>query len=459
MSNTLWSPRLPRHAAPIYRAIADALEKDVTEGVLRDGTRLPTHRELADRLGVTPLTITRAYKEAARRGLIDSTVGRGTFVRTVAPAHETTLVSESTFVDLSKNIVEGSGAIDLDGRVTNDLRSLLRDPNYPATEGTFRHRSAAAAFLNSYGVTTEADRVILTPGAQPAILSILAALCHPGDTIFAEELTYPRLTSMAAFLHLKVQPLPCDEEGVIPRAFEKAFRNVRPKAAYLIPNFQNPTGTVMPLKRRQEIAAIARRNQLPIIEDDVYGFLLEDRFPPISALTPDFGCHVTSLSKSLTPSLRLGFASVPTSMVERVTSAFAAMTAFTSTLSAEVFTQLFENGVTNRVMAEKREMVRTNRRIAERALEGVSIEGHQMSPHLWLRLPAHCDARELSDRTRQRGIDIAPAAAFALTRSNLPSAVRISIGATKDGRQLEKALRTIASLATDTRMTAAATVV
>src|SRR4029079_14490191 len=84
MSNTLWSPHVRNEGAPIYRAIADALEHDIDNGILRDGVRRPTHRQLAQTLGVTPLTITRAYKEAARRGLIDSTVGRGTFVRTAA---------------------------------------------------------------------------------------------------------------------------------------------------------------------------------------------------------------------------------------------------------------------------------------------------------------------------------------------------------------------------------------
>src|SRR6185369_2148320 len=81
MSNTIWQPRLARHDRPIYRAIANALERDLAAGVLREGSRLPTHRELALRLKVTPLTITRAYREAAQRGIVESSVGRGTFVR------------------------------------------------------------------------------------------------------------------------------------------------------------------------------------------------------------------------------------------------------------------------------------------------------------------------------------------------------------------------------------------
>src|SRR5215210_9015728 len=118
MSNTLWSPRLQANGAPIYRAIADALEHDVESGVLRDGARLPTHRDLAAKLRVTPLTITRAYREAARRGLIDSTVGRGTFVRTTSENSR----AESGLLDLAKNIVSGSDSLDVEPRLLGALR-------------------------------------------------------------------------------------------------------------------------------------------------------------------------------------------------------------------------------------------------------------------------------------------------------------------------------------------------
>jgi DNA-binding transcriptional MocR family regulator len=460
MSNTLWAPRLPRTATPIYRAVADALERDIADGVLRDGTRLPTHRELAVTLGVTPLTVTRAYREAARRGLIDSTVGRGTFVRTV-PSHlnETTPGSDSSFVDLAKNIIEGSPEVALDVRELANVRSFLGDSTYQPTEGGFRHRSSAAAWLQKRNVETMPERIVITPGAQQAIVAILAAACRPGDTIFAEELSYPRLASMAALLHLRVQPIRCDDEGIDPKALERAARSARPKAIYVIPNFQNPTGSVMSEKRRRDVAALAQRLQVPLIEDDVYGFLLAEAPTPLSNLAPEWGCHVTSVSKSLTPSLRLGFASLPESLVDRVTATFSAMTAFTSSVCAEIFTLLFERGETDRTVLGKRELIVRHRRIADRVLEGMSYSGHESSPHLWLMLDAFCDARELADRARQRGVGIAPSSAFGFDRRTLPNAVRISIGATPDARQLERSLRTVASLAQDTRLSTASTVV
>jgi DNA-binding transcriptional MocR family regulator len=454
MSNTLWSPKL-HSDAPIYRAIADALERDVENGLLREGARLPTHRDLASKLHVTPLTITRAYKEAARRGLIDSTVGRGTFVRSTA-AFDAAPRGESMLLDLAKNIVYGAEVIDLEPRLLGALKQIMRDSEYQPTEGMLRHRIAASAWIARSGLQVPAERIVITPGAQQAIVSILAALCAPGDVVLAEEWTYPRFGAIAGLLHLKVQPVALDEHGVIPHSLEKACRRGVAKALYVVPNFQNPTGTVMPEKRRREIAAIARRYDLPIIEDDVYGFLLASPLPPIMSFAPEIASFVTSTSKSISPSLRLGFAALPEALVERVTSACGAITAFTSSAAAEIFTQLFESGTVDRVIERKRALVATNRRAAQRALDTISVVAHPMSPHLWIELPRGVDPHDVADRARLRGVGIAPASAFS-TGGSL-AAMRVSIGATPDAKQLESALRLVGSLVAHPRMTTATVV-
>ena len=457
MTNTIWSPRLPSDASPIYVAIADALEKDVESGVLHDGARLPTHRQLAGKLGVTPLTITRAYKEAARRGLIDSTVGRGTFVRTAA-GFESTARQEGAILDLSRNIISGSDALELDPRLLQAIRPILRSAEYESTEGTLRHRTAAAAWMKRAGVEASPDRIVITPGAQQSIVAFLASLCAPGDTILCEEWTYPRFGAIASLLRLKVETVELDEHGAIPQSIERAIRRGAPKALYLVPNFQNPTGSVMPEKRRREIAAIIHRHKLPVMEDDVYGFLLEHAPVPLVTLAPAHVVYVTSISKSVTPSLRLGFTALPETMVDAMTSAMGAITAFTSSVTAEIFTQLLESGATDRVIAAKRAIIVANRRAAERALGETCIGSHPMSPHIWMRLAKGVDAHEVADRARSRGIQVLPSPAFSPLRGALPNAVRISLGATADARALENALRTISSLAA-TRCLASPTVV
>ena len=441
-------PRIGSADAPVYQAIADALERDIERGVVRDGQRLPTHRDLASALGLTPLTVTRAYKEAARRGLIESTVGRGTFVRAAVEMPGT----ESGLVDLTHNVVSGADASMLEPRAVVALRGILRDEDYTPAEGTLRHRTTAAGWMRRAGLEVVPERVVLTGGAHQAMVACVAALCRAGQPVLAEELTYARFVTIGNLVHVPVHAVAIDEQGVVPKALEKAIHATSAKAIYLVPNFQNPTGSVMPEKRRREIAAIAKRREIVIIEDDVYGFLLADPPAPIASFAPENTIYVSSVSKSLTPSLRLGFASVPDTLVERVTAACAALTPFTSTVSAELFTQLVDSGAANRTVESKRATVATNRKAANRALDGLRVESHEMSPHLWLELPRNVDAHEISERARSRGVAVLPSAAFSPDRRPRVEAVRLSIGGTDDARRVESAVRTVVSLITDTRL-------
>lgn len=448
MNRASWLPRLPADAGPVYQAIADALERDIERGVVRDGQRLPTHRDLAAALGLTPLTVTRAYGEAARRGLIESTVGRGTFVRAVTELPR----AESGLLDLSMNVIAGADASMLEPRAVVALRSLLRDADYTPPEGTLRHRATAAAWMRRAGLETAPERVVLTGGAHQAILASLAALCRRGDVVLAEEFTYTRFGAIASLLGLEVRPVELDGDGISTKALERALRGTAAKALYVIPNLQNPTGSVMPEKRRRDIAVIARRHGVTILEDNVYGFLLANPPQPIASMAPESTIYISSVSKSLTPSLRLGFASVPESLVERVTAACSALTPFTSTVAAELFTQLVDSGVAERTVERKREVVTTNRRAATRALDGLGVAAHAMSPHLWIALPRGTDAHEITERARARGIAVLPSATFSPDRRPRLEAIRVSIGATDDARRVESAVRTIASLVRDTRL-------
>lgn len=452
MSNTIWQPRLARQDRPIYRAIANALERDLASGVLREGSRLPTHRELAERLRVTPLTITRAYREAARRGLIESSVGRGTFIRGGGLMPPDPALSSSGSLDLSKNVIAASDALDLDGRAVAALRPLVRETDYQPPAGSLRHRLAACAWAREVGFEVPPERVIITPGAQQAIVSILAAVSGAGDTVLVEELSYPRFGAIAALLHLEVRKIEVDEHGLVPASLEKALRATKARALYTIPNFQNPTASVMPEKRRREIAALARKHSLLVIEDDVYGFLLDTEPAPITHFAPETSCYVTSISKSLSPSMRFGFAVVPEALVDRVSSACGAINAFAPTTSAELFAFFQESGMARRTIENKRALIERNRRIATRVFGDALRNIHPMSPHLWVQLPVGADAQRITDRARQRGIEIGPASSFAPDGITSRNAVRISIGPTTDAVRLENALRTIASLIAEPRL-------
>lgn len=432
---TIWSPRLTETAGTaLYHRIADAVERDVRAGVLVAGSQLPTHRQLAHDLGITPVTVTRAYAEAARRGLLESSTGRGTFVRAVRKgagiAVEADLATNVVTVDLpspSRSLLERAG-------------DVLTTSTYAAGAGSERHRAAGAAWI---GRRTDPSRVLVTAGTQHALFLALAATTKPGDAIFVEALTYHGAKAIASMLHVRLEPLPLDRYGIVPDAFERACRARVARVLYLVPSLHNPTGLVVPEKRRRELAVIAEKHGITIVEDDVCGFLLDKTPAPLAAFAPDRTIFVTGLGKAIAPALRIGFLTAPEPLLSRAQAALAGTLLFTSPVLAEIAATWIEDGTAARVVARKREEVALRARVTRRILPRVS--GDARSAHVWLELPKRWSADAFAEEAKRRRVRVAAASSFAVGE-NVPHAVRISIGAPATVAELESALHVIAGI-------------
>ncbi|MGH7580014.1 MAG: PLP-dependent aminotransferase family protein, partial [Gemmatimonadales bacterium] len=309
---TMWSPALAADAEPKYQALLDALQRDIEAGVLAPGTRLPTQRDLAQRLGVAIGTVGRAYAVAEERGMVSGEVGRGTFVRGPEPGVDQDAMEEEDpeVIDLSKSRLMRDPRV---GSVAGVLQALARRPDldrlmdfYQPAPGMARHRELGALWLRRTGLAVPAERVIITSGAQHGAATVLASLTRPGDLVLTEQVTYTGMKAIASLLHLQLRGLPLDGDGLIPEAFEAACRECAPRALYCMPTLQNPTGRTMPLARRQTLADIAARYDVALVEDDVYGFLPQHPLPPLTALAPEHAYYVTGTSKSMAPGLRVG---------------------------------------------------------------------------------------------------------------------------------------------------------
>src|SRR5688572_3286266 len=323
---TSWRPRIERYDGPRYLAIADALGEDISAGRLGAGARLPTHRDLADELGVTVGTVSRAYREAENRGLVLGHVGRGTFVRTHegpprAPSLQIREPAERDVLELGLNFMPMPDGEIL---VAQALAELARDPSivrlleeYRPQAGSADHREAGATFVRRAGITASADQILVCSGAQHAMCVALMALTRPGDVLLTDEVTYPAILALARMLHLDVRGLPMDEHGLSPAALEQACERLRPRALYCMPTLHNPTTRTMPLARREEIAAIVGRFGFHVLEDDVYGFLHDEPPPPLTTLVGHRGYYLTSCSKSIAPGLRVGYLIVPPGEIGR----------------------------------------------------------------------------------------------------------------------------------------------
>jgi DNA-binding transcriptional MocR family regulator len=439
---TMWLPNLEGRRGPVYRRIADAIDEDVQKGNLRAGARLPPHRDMADHLGVTVTTVTRAYTEAARRGLISGHVGRGTFIR----GHEIEEAAASGPIDLSINILMPDKEVAaLEPRMFQrrvlPWTELL---GYVPSPGHRRHRQAMAEWLAAMGTPASPDRIILTTGAQHALLIALAVTTKPGDTVLAEELTYSGMKDLADQMHLKLRGISMDAEGLRVDALEAACRSSRARVLYCMPRLQNPTSAVMSERRRRQVAAIAEKYRLTVIEDDVYGFLSPER-ASMSALIPDRTLFVTSVSKSLFPGMRLGCVVAPPVMVEKLSAAVWTTTICVPPISADLLCGWMEDGTAMRILEWKRHEVIARQAMAKRLLDGHRVQTHPSSPHAWLHLPARWDAEAFAVEMRSRGVLVNASTAFAVNNQPAPRAVRLCLGTPRTRAGLEQALTRLVS--------------
>jgi len=451
---TNWAPDLVPYQGPRYRAIADALAEDIRAGRLAAGSQLPTQRDLAWRLHVTIGTVGRAYAEAERRGLTIGEVGRGTFVRPAAgiapftPGDMPREARDPDFIDLTINRPCTAGEAQLMAAALEqlaaepDLASLL---DYQTSTGRPEDRIAGAALLNGCGLRSMPEQVIATGGGQHAMACVIGALTHPGDTLAVEALTYPGLRALASLLHLRLAPIAIDEQGLIPEALEAACRATPVRALYTMPTLHNPTTATMPVARRKALAEVAQRHDLALIEDDVYGFLLDAPPPPLAQYAPERGFYITSVSKSLMPALRVGYVHAPKAQVEPIAAAVRATMYSAPPLMARIAARWIMDGTAGRLAEEKRAETRRRNRTARHILGGADCNGDPAAPHLWLVLSEPWRADDFVSAARRRGVGIIPAAAFAVIRQP-PEAVRICLGAQTTADRVERALVRLAEL-------------
>jgi len=447
---TIWSPDLGARAGPRYLALADALAEDVASGRLPEGGRLPPQRDLAYRLGVTVGTVSRAYGLAAQRGLIAGAVGRGTYVRArpaAALRHDPVGDGEEALIKLTVNappdpsyrallargLAELVGAGGLDGFLA-----------YTPKRGFADHRAAAAAWIARIGLEVAPDQVVITGGAHQAIVAVLAALARPGDAVMVESLTYAGVCHVAERLGLRLQGLAMDEEGLLPEALEAAARSGQARLLFVNPTVHNPTTATLSQARREALVACARRHDLTLIEDDVYGRLPEQRPPALAALAPERTIHISSASKSIAPGLRVGIVASPPALQQRILEAQHDLFLTCPPLLAELFRHWLANGTADRLARAQRIEATARQDLAREILGRHRYCAQPASYHLWLPLPPPWRTAEFTAALRERGVAIDPGSSFAADPANAPHAVRVSLSAAASRERLTRALTILA---------------
>jgi DNA-binding transcriptional MocR family regulator len=456
---TTWIPTLEGRSGPIYQQIVDALKDDVAAGRLAAGAQLPTHREMARALKVTVVTVSRAYAEAARQGLIRGEVGRGTFVSALPAEDRRSAPREDGPIDLSLNHL----AFDLDALPAAAREEAARGflgglGEFHQPGGLPEHRAAGALWLRRPGFLPTAEQTLVTSGGQHAMLVVLAALCRPGDTVLVESLTYPGIKSLAQHLSLRLQPIPLDGEGLHPEALEEAASQNPGRVLYCQPTLHNPTSATMPEARRRRIAEIAREHDLTILEDDIYGFLLPEAPPPLAAFAPERTCYFVGCSKGLGAGLRVGFLAAPEKLQARLRAEIGATVWYAAPSLVALVSRWIGDGTARFITEGKRRETAARQDLARRRLAGLEWESHPASSHVWLTLPEPWEVASFLEAARERGVLVNPAEAFVAGRSAVPPAVRICLGPVKERARLDQALGRIVEILASQRGAVAAVV-
>jgi len=449
---TIWIPDLSLHTGPRYQAIAAAIADAVDQGALTPGDKLPPQRDLAYRLGVTVGTVSRGYMLAEQRGLVGGEVGRGTFVRAPAQDAKAPILQPAAngVLDLGINMatwrVHGDALAATLGEISQapGLENLMR---YVPAAGHADHRAAGASFMARVGLTVDPDRVLLTHGAQQALAAAFEALCRPGDTVLAERFTYSGVVENAGRTGIRLEGVALDAEGMIPEALDEAAARTGARVVIVVPTIQNPTAALMGAERRAAIAKVAAARDLVIVEDDVYGYLLPERAPPIATLAPERTVYVTSASKCLAPGLRVGWMAVPERLFEPFVDVIYAQTVAQPGLNHEIIRRWLADGTADRLTEALRREVAARQVLAGEIFEGLETRGHPASFHLMLDLPATWRRDDFVAKALAHGIRIVSIASFAVDWASAPEAVRISLAAAPDRETLKDALTTLRDLA------------
>ncbi len=229
--------------------------------------------------------------------------------------------------------------------------------------------------------------VVPAQGAHAAITAVIGATTIPGDKIVFEPLTYASVGRSAALMGRRGIVAAADEHGMIPEEFERLCAQQHPKLLFLMPAPQNPTLALMPEDRRRAIAAIARKFQVWIIEDAVYGVLFNDPHPALATIAPDRVFHVGGLSKAVGAGLRGGWVACPPNFSNRVSTAHKMITGGKPFLMAEIAARLVLSGAAFEFRRKTLAEIARRAALAREIFQGLDIRLNDCMPFFWLTLP------------------------------------------------------------------------
>lgn len=318
---------------------------------------------------------------------------------------------------------------DVEGIAASTAAVLANNPGpvlqYGATEGFNPLREQLSRFMGNKGATVAPDGLIVTTGSQQALDLVAKTMINPGDTVIVEAPTFLATIQCFRLYGAKLIGAPIDADGVDVDALEKLIDQHKPKLVYLIPTFGNPSGATLGLERRKRILEIAVRTQTLIVEDDPYGELYFDQPPPPSMLalsagvpgSRDWLVHCGSMSKILSPGLRVGWMIAPPALLAAATMCKQFSDAHTSNLTQATAAHYLTLNRLDSALAVVRTTYAERARVMAASLQrelgsAITFNAPQGGMFFWARLTEGRDASAFAKRAIEKLVAFVPGAPF-----------------------------------------------
>lgn len=464
----------------LYETLAAELAQSIQDGVLRLGDRLPSVRQASSSRAVSPSTVFQAYYLLEARGLIRARERSGYYVAVGAqtlppePQQASQPNEDSATVDISERVFEVLESARMRdvvplgsafpspllfplARLAKVMASTVQqlDPWSSVddlTPGNPQLRRQIALRYLADGLHVPPDEIVITNGALEALNLCLMAVTRPGDAVLVESPTFYAALQSLERNGLRAIEVPTHpREGMDLAALARVVERHQPKACWLMSNFQNPLGSLMPDEKKRDLVELLARHDIPLIEDDVYGELYfgNKRPAPAKAFdTKGLVMHCSSFSKCLAPGYRVGWA-VPGRYTRAV-----ARHKLTTTLAASAPAQAalaayLEKGGYDRHLRQLRHTLAVQQTQFMEAIARYFPAGTQATRpkggyFLWVELPNNIDALRLHRQALAQGISIAPGPIFS-AHHGFTNCIRLNYGHTWDART-EAALASLGRL-------------
>ncbi|MEO5982246.1 MAG: PLP-dependent aminotransferase family protein [Pedococcus sp.] len=411
--------------SPAYRGLADAVRLLVADGRIPAGTRLPSERDLTAALGVSRTTVSRAYAELRDRGYLESRQGSGSVAvlpgaatgrRQGGPLQPTSDQLDGSVIDLTcASMSAPVGTVAAYGRALEQLPAHLAGTGYHPL-GLPALREALAADFTARGLPTVPEQVMVTSGALAGVAIAARALLSPGDRVLLESPTYPNAIETLGRSGARMVALPLDARGWDLDTAEATLRQAAPRAAYLVPDFHNPTGTLMPEEQRARLGRALTQTRTVAIVDET---LVELAHDPAMAMPAPLGAHhartvtVGGASKAFWGGLRVGWLRAPRDLMPSLVTARLTLDLGSPVMEQLVLVDLLHHRDT--ILPARREAIVATRDALVGALRTRLPDWDFTVPQgglcLWTGLPQALST-PLTVAADQRGVVLAPGSQF-----------------------------------------------